>query len=302
MKVQAKAITATRREPLLGGSGDRHGPGPAIAAGIIGHRRLSALFVEMRAPPARVVQKQGRRVVSILITLGVLISLFEVVVYNSMVPAATQHQAAHAALRKPRPGGGSSRGKHGSEHLSLFGEHEAEAAASAAPANAHTNTWLTCHAIANKRWLWRGDGDQLVATADAEVPVSERAFEVVQVDKALGWVALRYAGSAGAEEGPHHPFAPAPANRYVQVGPQGAPPAHRERAKTFPAAATFPTYRRGAPLPPRFDRVLSVGDASAVQQHAQRALHKAPWSPCPGLPALVSGGGLMCGSCSPCQT
>ena len=27
----------------------------------------------------------------------------------------------------------------------------------------------------------------------------------------------------------------------------------------------FPTYRRGAPLPPRFDRVLSVGDASAVQ-------------------------------------
>ena len=175
----------------------------------------------MRAPPgpARVVQKQGRRVVSFLIVVGVLISVFEVVVYNSMVPAATQHQAAHAALRRPRQGGGSNRGKplQGAEHLSLFGEHEAEAAASAAPANAHTNTWLTCQAIANKRWLWRGDGDQLVATADAEVPISERALEVVQVDKALGWVALRYAGSAGAEEGPHHPFAPAPANRYVQV-------------------------------------------------------------------------------------
>ena len=51
----------------------------------------------------------------------------------------------------------------------------------------------------------------------------------------------------------------------------------------------FPTYRRGAPLPPRFDRVLSVGDASAVQQHAQNTLlcSKRPGLPA-GLPALVS--------------
>lgn len=92
----------------------------------------------------------------------------------------------------------------------VFSEaHDRQGGASRGGAAGPSSSLVTLRAVANGHWLWRGDLDALVASADAEVPLAERAFEVVTVDPGMGWVALRLSDLAG----------PALAGRFVEVGP-----------------------------------------------------------------------------------
>jgi hypothetical protein len=61
---------------------------------------------------------------------------------------------------------------------------------------ANTRSWVTIASKQNGRFMWRGDGDAVLASANTEIALSERAWEVLDADPTLEFVALRFHSSS----------------------------------------------------------------------------------------------------------